>query len=159
MLEYSQNYWNVRNLGSAQLVHKFIQGRERGKCGQTCQFEEYLWDFDKQDECSHSNAPPAISPTSPECLDFNCLKDWTILSHKHSWFIDLFVNFVLTPSQRKIPVLSIHVYKQNRLSNHVFFRALAIRYFSMSPGWFMLFVGLLVLFGEVLNCGLCWTRT
>lgn len=34
MLEYSQNYWNARNPGSAQLVHKFIQGRERGKCGQ-----------------------------------------------------------------------------------------------------------------------------
>lgn len=34
MLECSQNYWNARNPGSAQVVHKFIQGRERGKCGQ-----------------------------------------------------------------------------------------------------------------------------
>lgn len=60
---------------------------------------------------------------------------------------------VLTPSQRKIPVLTIHICTPQRLFKHVF---LAMRCFSMSPGWFVLFVGLFILFGEVLNCGLCW---
>lgn len=67
----------------------------------------------------------------------------------------IYLYSVLTPSQRKIPVLSIHICAQNRISKHAFLRALAIRYFSMSPGWFILFVGLLVLFGQVLHCGLC----
>lgn len=93
MLECSQNYWNARNPGSAQLVPKFIQGRERGKCAQmllsawriSVGLWQTRWMFSFKCTTSYLTYFPWMS-------GLNRLKDWNILSHKHFWFTDLFVS-------------------------------------------------------------------
>lgn len=153
MLECSQNYWNARNPGSAQLVPKFIQGRERGKCAQmllsawriSVGLWQTRWMFSFKCTTSYLTYFPWMS-------GLNCLKDWNILSHKHFWFTDLFVSCPDPFSKKDSCFEHPHLYTKQAVQACFPCHQVLLQ----SPGWFVLLVGLFILLGEVLNCGLCW---
>lgn len=154
MLEHSQNYWNARNPGSAQVVHKFIQGRERGKCGQmllsvwriSVGLWQTRWMFSFKCTTTYLTYFPWLSGLQlPERLKYFVPRAFLVY-----WFICILCWPLL--KERFLFWASTSVHKtgfQSMLSSEPL-----PRYFSMSPGWFILFVGLLVLFGQVLHWAL-----